>query len=132
MAYARRALGDSLKRGEAPFAPHLLYTQVLDDTKPRERECGMLAGHAWYGFADAIAVYVDLGITPGMQAGIEKAQRFSLPIKYRKLDGVADKPYDPTAIKPHDLLASLPALKQMIASVEAMAATPFGKDFFSQ
>lgn len=31
-AYARLALRDSLKRGEIPFASHLLYPQTLDDT----------------------------------------------------------------------------------------------------
>ena len=37
--YARLAIRDCLKRGEAPFASHLLYTldSVLDDTDPAER-----------------------------------------------------------------------------------------------
>jgi hypothetical protein len=34
LAYARAALADSLARGEAPFASHLLYPQVLDDMIP--------------------------------------------------------------------------------------------------
>lgn len=31
--YARKCMADCLKRGEAPFASHLLYTQdgILDD-----------------------------------------------------------------------------------------------------
>ena len=38
--YARQCLRDSLLRGEAPLASHLLYTQpgVLDDRVPDERE----------------------------------------------------------------------------------------------
>ena len=34
--YARRCVKDSLMRGEAPIASHLLYTQegILDDTTP--------------------------------------------------------------------------------------------------
>ena len=38
--YARAAMADCLKRGEAPFASHLLYTQegVLDDDIPGERQ----------------------------------------------------------------------------------------------
>ena len=35
--YARRCLFDSLLRGESPFASHLLYTQVLDDTDSKQR-----------------------------------------------------------------------------------------------
>lgn len=44
--YARECLRDSLTRGEAPIASHLLYTQpgVLDDAVPRERALGIEAG----------------------------------------------------------------------------------------
>lgn len=40
--YARRCVADSLARGEAPFAGHLLYTQpgVLDDTNSKQRKLG--------------------------------------------------------------------------------------------
>ena len=41
--YAKLAMKDSLSRGEAPFLSHLLYTQVLDDTKPDERGWGISA-----------------------------------------------------------------------------------------
>ena len=41
IAYARRAVRDSLERGEFPIASHLLYTQpgILNDDIPSER-CG--------------------------------------------------------------------------------------------
>ena len=47
--YARRCMADSLARGEAPLASHLLYTQpgILDDTNPEQRRLGMEAGLAW-------------------------------------------------------------------------------------
>lgn len=47
VAYARACLLDSLLRGEAPIASHLLYTQVLDDTVPVQRALGIAAGLAW-------------------------------------------------------------------------------------
>ena len=49
--YAREALRDSLLRGEAPIASHLLYTQrgVLNDRIPEERALGILAGLSWGG-----------------------------------------------------------------------------------
>ena len=74
--YSRRALADSLARGEAPIASHLLYTQpgVLDDTIPEERRRGIEAGLAWGRVADQTAVYADYGITPGMQQGIARAK----------------------------------------------------------
>ncbi|QDH85102.1 hydrolase [Gordonia phage Dardanus] len=85
VAYARAALLDSLKRGEAPIASHLLYPQVLDDDMKAERIQGMAAGFAWNLHADVVAVYYDLGISDGMQAGIREAQRAGTPIEYRVL-----------------------------------------------
>jgi hypothetical protein len=74
VVYAQRAMLDSLKRGEAPFLSHLLYPQVLVDSTPAERELGMRAGFAWGRVADAIIVYADYGITPGMIEGIKRYQ----------------------------------------------------------
>lgn len=87
--YARAALRDSLGRGEAPLASHLLYTQpgVLDDSVPEERARGISAGHAWMPFADAVAVYDDLGISDGMKAGIREAKALRVPIEYRQIEG---------------------------------------------
>ena len=47
IAYAQQCMGDSLKRGEAPFASHLLYTQILDDTIPQQRMMGMQRAFEW-------------------------------------------------------------------------------------
>lgn len=83
--YARACLLDSLKRGEAPFASHLLYTQVLDDLNADERLTGMEAGFFWAKVADLTAVYTDLGISEGMRRGIEAAEHAGRPIEYRSL-----------------------------------------------
>ncbi len=83
--YARACLRDSLLRGEAPLASHLLYTQVLDDTVPAERKQGMEAGFAWNAHAEKVVVYQDLGISGGMQAGILVAQRHGIQVAYRYL-----------------------------------------------
>ena len=76
---------DSLARGEAPFASHLLYTQdgILDDAIPEYREAGMRCGFAWAGRADLTAVYADRGISEGMAAGIADARRVGRPIETR-------------------------------------------------
>lgn len=71
--YARAAMLDCLARGEAPFASHLLYTQVLDDDEPDERYLGISAGLDWVERADASVVYVDLGVSGGMRQGIKRA-----------------------------------------------------------
>lgn len=84
-AYARLALKDSLERGEAPIASHLLYTQVLDDRIPEERTMGINAGLAWRLVADASVVYVDRGMSRGMIFGVELAEAQGIPIEYRRI-----------------------------------------------
>ena len=90
VAYARRCLRDSLARGEAPIASHLLYTQpgVLDDTDPAQRACGIDAGLAWLAVARRSVAYVDRGISPGMRQGIYRALRAGIPVESRRLDEV--------------------------------------------
>jgi len=102
--YARKCVRDCFDRGEHPFASHVFYPLVLDDTVPKEREQGMRAGFAWaYAAACAhaysarhaapsavrvtvkIAVYVDNGITDGMKKGIAKHEAAGLHFEYRKL-----------------------------------------------
>lgn len=84
-AYARECMRDSLLRGEAPFASHLLYTQVLDDLDPIERQMGIEAGLRIGSFAEKTVVYADLGISSGMEYGIERAIRDGRTVEYRRL-----------------------------------------------
>jgi hypothetical protein len=83
--YAKRAMLDSLRRGEAPFASHLLYPQVLEDSLPAERELGMLAGFKFYSFAALCAVYNDMGVSPGMLRGIDVAMKAGIKLEYRSI-----------------------------------------------
>lgn len=87
--YARACMADCLKRGEAPFASHLLYTQpnVLDDKVPHERELGIQAGFAWRSVAQKTVVYNDLGVSRGMEYGIAHARLNGVGIEYRSLGG---------------------------------------------
>lgn len=79
---------DSLDRGEAPFASHLLYPQVLDDGNSRERMQGMSAGFVWGQHAELVAVYCDLGVSEGMRVGIRAAEQNGVTVEYRDLGGV--------------------------------------------
>lgn len=83
--YARQCMRDALHRGEAPFASHLLYTQVLHDSDPPQRSLGIEAGLAWGAKADATVVYIDHGITTGMHKGIARAAAEGRPVAYRSL-----------------------------------------------
>ena len=87
LRYARACLLDALRRGEAPLASHLLYTQVLNDADPVARALGMAAGFNWNDCADAVAVYTDRGISAGMDAGIRHAREvLDIPVEYRRVD----------------------------------------------
>jgi hypothetical protein len=90
VAYARACVRDSLLRGEAPIASHLLYAQpgVLRDSVADEREHGIAAGLAWGPVAEATVVYLDRGISPGMKRGIAEAESAGRPVEYRSLDGL--------------------------------------------
>ena len=88
--YARACVRDSLLRGEMPFASHLFYTQpgILDDNIPQEREMGINAGKKLIETLPNITtiVYQNLGISRGMQYGIDKAKQNGRNIEYRVLD----------------------------------------------
>ena len=87
--YARAAMRDSLNRGEAPFASHLIYMQpgILDDDNHDERQQGIDAGIAWGHVAALVAVYQDLGVSKGMRYGIEKHQEAGRPVVSRTIAG---------------------------------------------
>lgn len=74
-AYARACMRDSLARGEAPYASHVLFDQpgLLDDARASERVVGMNAGRCWGTMAEVRAVYCDFGISDGMRWGVATA-----------------------------------------------------------
>ena len=93
--YALFCLHDCIvNHNEAPFASHLLYTQpnVLEDEGERVvgqdtkyRQLGIDAGLEWSKQADATVVYTDIGMSRGMQYGIDFALKLGRPIEYRHL-----------------------------------------------
>jgi hypothetical protein len=86
--YAKRAVWDSLKRGEAPYASHVFFDQpgLLDDLDPRERNLGLNAGLQWGSQAHLVAVYADKGISKGMTMGIDFYRHHGIPVEYRYID----------------------------------------------
>lgn len=85
VAYAREAMLDCLRRGEAPFASHLLYPQALDDNDPESRALGLAAERAWIAVAEAMVVYQERGLSPGMTGAIAVALKAGLTIEYRRI-----------------------------------------------
>lgn len=87
LVYVRACAADCLRRGEAPYASHMLYTQpgVLDDNKPEERALGITAGFAWGAKADLRVFYVDLGWSSGMKKALTKYRIEGLRYTFRVL-----------------------------------------------
>lgn len=85
--YARRCVRDCVMRGEAPIASHLLFTQpgILRDEIADERRAGIACGLAWISVADAMVVYIDRGISTGMQNAMIVAMAANIPVEERKL-----------------------------------------------
>jgi len=86
--YGEFAMRDCIVNyNEAPYASHLLYTRryVLDDKKPEQRKLGIGAGFYWRDVAAKTVFYIDLGMTPGMELGIEDCYKKGTPHEVRHL-----------------------------------------------
>jgi len=83
--YAKKCLKDSLSRGESPIASHLLLTQVLDDTKPEDRQQGINAGLAWLEVADLHVFYCDLGLSKGMIYARSLSYQLGKEVEFRRI-----------------------------------------------
>ncbi len=72
-----------------PIAPHLLFTQYLDDEDPEQRRMGLSAGLDLLSICDELWVY---GVpSEGMAAEIRLAEELNIPIR----DGFNPGEYDP-------------------------------------
>ena len=89
--YLTHALRDCVLRGESPYASHGLLIESLDDDDPVERALGMKCGWAWAEKADAVVVYVDFGLSPGMRESISIYKKMGLPIEERLLGATVVK-----------------------------------------
>lgn len=64
-----------------PIAPHVYFTQFLDDTNEKERELGMAAGIALLSMCDEIWVYGADNPSQGMSSEIKYAIEHGIPVK---------------------------------------------------
>ncbi len=78
---AIRFMRFAVAKGSIPFAPHLLYTKVLDEDDPSEREMGIQFGLTWLRKCDELWVF-GRQISMGMEREIAKASKLGIPIRY--------------------------------------------------
>ena len=69
-----------VEEGKVPVAPHIYYTQFLNDYFPDERECGLGLG-LWElrNSQEFLLVIIDGEISEGMQGEIEEVSRLGIP-----------------------------------------------------
>jgi hypothetical protein len=81
---ARDICGKLIRDGHVPFAPHLLFTQFLDESEPHERQLGIEAGLALMTVCDEVRFYVDAEKrkSAGMLIEEAEAKRLNKPRKY--------------------------------------------------
>jgi hypothetical protein len=106
---------DCFMRGEAPYASHVIYAQthILDDFVAAERAIGMHAGFLWGDLGELTVVYTDLGISTGMQMGIDHAIKMGRKVEYRELG------YIPT-VSPEEVALEDLIIKQQKALLETI------------
>ena len=78
---ARRYSRFAADRGYIPIAPHLLFTQFLDDSLPAERELGLFFGNVLMSKCAEVWVFGTY-ISCGMEAEIDRARHRNYPIRY--------------------------------------------------
>lgn len=64
-----------------PIAPHLLFTQFMDDTIPEERETAIFMNFVLMSKCVEMWVFGDV-ISKGMQSEINRAKRKNMKIRY--------------------------------------------------
>ena len=81
MARAKQYCKMVVDQGFIPYAPHLLFTQFMDDSDPVQRAVGMGMGKEMLKRCDELWVFGDT-ISEGMAAEIKLAEAIGMPILY--------------------------------------------------
>lgn len=81
-AYAKQCCRQVMKEAkQIPIAPHLYFTQFLDDDNPIERKMGLDCGIRLLDMCKELWVFGDK-VSSGMHAEILHAKKKGIPIKY--------------------------------------------------
>ncbi len=80
LEFARRACRFAIEQEVTPFAPHLLYTQMLDDNSPADRQLGIEMGGQMLELCDELWLCGDR-ISAGMAGEKELAEQLGIPVR---------------------------------------------------
>lgn len=79
-AVAKHLCAKAVREGHSPFAPHLFYTQFLDDNIESERKAGIACGACFLRICNEVWVYAGDGVSEGMRAEIAYAKAKGIPV----------------------------------------------------
>ena len=86
--YREFCLKDAIERGEEVYCSHWL-ADILDDDDPRERMQGLMIGLKWAAKSDYAVLYVDFGVSEGMQIALEMYNQIGMRVERRSLPDAA-------------------------------------------
>lgn len=95
LQFARQACRYAISEEMTPFCPHLLYTQMLDDSDPEERQLGIDLGNRMLRLCDELWLCGDR-ISPGMAGEKEMAERLGIPVRSVSTEEIQSMELSPT------------------------------------
>ena len=93
--FARQACRYAISQDAAPFAPHLLYTQMLDDSDPAERQLGIKMGNQMLGLCEELWLCGDR-ISAGMEGERKLAESLGIPVRQIQAEEIQSMGFSPT------------------------------------
>lgn len=93
--FARQACRYAISQDVTPFAPHLLYTQMLDDSDPAERQLGIDMGNQMLEMCEELWRCGDR-ISAGMEGERKLAESLGIPVRQISAEEIQSMDFSPT------------------------------------
>ncbi len=93
--FARRACRYAIAQGATPFAPHLLYPQMLDDNDPAERQLGIDMGNQMLKLCQELWLCGDR-VSTGMADEWKTAKELGIPVRQISMREIMSVEYSHT------------------------------------
>lgn len=81
VAIARAMCLRAIEEGFAPFAPHLVYPQLMDDSKPEDREIGMECAMSFISACNELWVCANVSPSAGMREEMVFARETKIHVR---------------------------------------------------
>ncbi len=95
LEFARKACRYAIEQEATPFAPHLLYTQMLDDSSPADRQLGIDMGNQMLALCDELWLCGDR-ISAGMAGEKELAEQLGIPVHQANAEDILEVDFEST------------------------------------